>query len=95
MRDNYTDKFSSEKITPDLVGKLSLSDFRELGVQNRNEVMKLRMECSKYGPTFYKSLQTHTIVLPYNYLETQNITPLLTLWLPRSNISLTCKLSIS
>ena len=46
--DHFIDKFSSEKITPDLVGKLSLSEFRELGVQNRNEVMKLRMECSKY-----------------------------------------------
>ena len=48
--DHFIDKFSSEKITPDLVGKLSLSEFRELGVQNRNEVMKLQMECSKYGP---------------------------------------------
>ena len=30
--DHLIDKFISEKITPDLVGKLSLNDFRELGV---------------------------------------------------------------
>ena len=47
--DHLIDKFISEKITPDLVGKLSLNDFRELGVHNRNEIMKLRIECSKYG----------------------------------------------
>ena len=38
-----------EKITPHLVGKLSLNEFKELGVQNRNDIMALRMECSKYG----------------------------------------------
>ena len=47
--DHLIDKFISEKITPDLVGKLSLNDFRELGVHNRNEIMKLRIKCSKYG----------------------------------------------
>ena len=41
--DHLIDKFISEKITPDL------NDFRELGVHNRNEIMKLRIECSKYG----------------------------------------------
>ena len=46
--DHLIDKFISEKITPDLVAKLSLNDFRELEVHNRNEIMKLRIECSKY-----------------------------------------------
>ena len=42
-------RFNIEKITPDLVGKLSLNEFKELGVQNRNDIMVVRMECSKYG----------------------------------------------
>ena len=47
--DHFIDKFSSEKITPDLVGKLSFSDFWELEAQSRGKIMKLWMECSKYG----------------------------------------------
>ena len=47
--DYFIGKFNGEKITPGLIGKLSLNDFRELGVQNRNDIMTLRMECSKYG----------------------------------------------
>ena len=39
-----------EKITPDLVGKLSLNEFKKLGVRNRDDIMALRVECSKYGP---------------------------------------------
>ena len=38
-----------EKITPDLVGKLSLNEFEKLGVQNRDDIMASRVECSKYG----------------------------------------------
>ena len=30
-----------EKITPDIVGKLSLSDFKELGIQSRSNIMAL------------------------------------------------------
>lgn len=43
------ERFDAEKITPDLVGKLSLNEMKELGVQNRSDMMTLRLECMKYG----------------------------------------------
>ena len=48
--DLFIEKFDMEKITPDLVGKLSLYVFKELGVQNRSDIMALRVKCTKYGP---------------------------------------------
>lgn len=39
-------KFDKDKITPDIVGKLSMSNFQMLGVTN---MMMLRTECIKYG----------------------------------------------
>lgn len=45
----FIERFEMEKITPDLVGKLSLNDFKELGVQNRSDIMALRVKCTKYG----------------------------------------------
>ena len=45
----FIEKFIMEKITPDLVGKLSLNEFEKLGVQNRDDIMALKVECSKYG----------------------------------------------
>ena len=47
--EHFIERFDTEKITPDLVGKLSLNEFKELGVQNRNDIMALRIECTKYG----------------------------------------------
>jgi hypothetical protein len=47
--DYSIERFKIEKITPDLVGKRSLNEFKELEVQNRGDIMALRMECSKYG----------------------------------------------
>ena len=41
--------FNMEKITPDIVGKLSLSDFKELGMQSHSNIMALQLECIKYG----------------------------------------------
>ena len=38
-----------EKITPDIVGKLSLSDFKELGMQSPSDIVVLQLECIKYG----------------------------------------------
>lgn len=45
----FIERFDMEKITPDLVGRLSLNEFKELGLQNRNDIMALRIECTKYG----------------------------------------------
>ena len=46
--DYLIEKFITEKITPDLVGNLSLNEFKELGTHNRNDIMAVRIECSKY-----------------------------------------------
>ena len=45
----FIEKFRMENITPDVVGKLFLNEFKKLGVQNRDGIMALRVECSKYG----------------------------------------------
>ena len=47
--ENYVQMFNAEKITPNIVGKLSLADFKELGMQSRKDIMSLRLECVKYG----------------------------------------------
>lgn len=41
--------FLTEKITADVVCKLSLQEFRQLGVIHNSDIMKLRTECAKYG----------------------------------------------
>ena len=47
--DHFIEKFNAEKITPDKVGKISLNKFKELGIQNRANIMALCLECTKYG----------------------------------------------
>ena len=42
---NYVEIFNMEKITPDIVAKSSLSDFKELEIQSRSNIMVLRLEC--------------------------------------------------
>ena len=37
--ENYIQMFNAEKITPNIVGKLSLADFKELGMQSRKNIM--------------------------------------------------------
>jgi len=51
-------RFQEEKITPDIICKLSLDDFRQLGVVDRCLVMKLRVECLKYGNDRPLTLET-------------------------------------
>ena len=43
-------KFLEEKISPDLVCKLSMYDMNGLGVYSSVDMMKLRTQCIKYGP---------------------------------------------
>ena len=43
------EKFEIEKITPDVVSKLSLSEFEALGVSDGAIMMRLRVECTVYG----------------------------------------------
>lgn len=42
--------FLHEKISPDLVCKLSMPELNMLGVYNSSDMMKLRTKCIKYGP---------------------------------------------
>ena len=45
----YTKTFIDEKITPDIVCKLSSHEMEALGVSCRADMMKLRTECVEYG----------------------------------------------
>jgi hypothetical protein len=63
-----TEKFDMEKITPHIVGKLSLSEFKKLGLQNRNDIMTLRLECAKYGPEKPQRSQMNVALLSLIFL---------------------------
>ena len=41
--------FRKEKISPDIVCKLSMHELKYLGVTNSSDMMKLRVECITYG----------------------------------------------
>lgn len=41
--------FEAEKISPDIIGKLAVSEFQQLGVTNRGDMMALRTACVHYG----------------------------------------------
>lgn len=41
--------FEREKITPDIICLLSAQDMKTLGISQTTDMMKLRMECVKYG----------------------------------------------
>ncbi|XP_069140000.1 uncharacterized protein [Argopecten irradians] len=49
--DHAYNNFEREKITPDIVGKLSAVELGTLGIVNSSDMMKLRTECVKYGHT--------------------------------------------
>lgn len=46
---HLTEVFQKEKITPDIVSHLSVHETNQLGVNNRVDMMKIRMECSTLG----------------------------------------------
>ena len=46
---NYIPSFEREKITTDLVPKLSLQEFQVLGISNRRDMMNLRIKCSTFN----------------------------------------------
>ncbi|KAH3801388.1 hypothetical protein DPMN_155037 [Dreissena polymorpha] len=41
--------FEREKITPDIVNKLSAHEMETLGISNRTDMMRVRIECNKHG----------------------------------------------
>ena len=47
--DGLIDRFEEEKISSDIVCQLSLHELKELGLQNRSEIMTLRIACVTFG----------------------------------------------
>ena len=41
-------RFLQESITLDIINKLSIDDFRKLGLVNRTDIMRLREKCTVY-----------------------------------------------
>ena len=47
--DHLIDNFETQKISPDIVCKLSWQDLEILGITNKQDVMSLRIACSTFG----------------------------------------------
>ena len=47
--EHLSQRFQLEKISPDIFCQLTSHEMEELGVQNRSDMMNLRLCCSKYG----------------------------------------------
>ena len=45
---SYIEAFENEKITPDVVCKMSLHDMHCVGLNDRSDIMKLRTACVSY-----------------------------------------------
>ena len=65
---NLTEVFTREKITPDIVSLMSASEMKQLGVNSREDMMKLRIECSTYG-RFKPRRQRETIIWRSGFLH--------------------------
>ena len=65
--------FAEEKITPDIVGKLSAYDLELLGLSSRTNMMRLRVECVKFGgeqlPKINSSCGAPKFHIPRSVLE--------------------------
>ena len=63
-------RFVEEKISPDTVCKLSIEDFHNLGINDRNAIMSLRIACSTFGSyTPKRGCHTNKFVVPQIFLE--------------------------
>ena len=59
-----------EKISPDIVCKLSIKGFHNLGFKDHNTIMSLRIACSTFGSyTLKRDCQTNKFVIPKIFLE--------------------------
>ena len=45
---HLTDRFQTEKITPDIICMLSTHEMNVLGITNKVDMMNLRLECYTY-----------------------------------------------
>ena len=63
-------RFVEEKISPDIVCKLSIEDFHNLGINDRNAIMHLRISCSTFvSYTPKRGCHTSKFVIPKIFLE--------------------------
>ena len=63
-------RFVEEKISPDIACKLSIEDFHNLGINDRNAIMSLRIACSTFGSyTPRRGCHTNKFVIPKIFLE--------------------------
>ena len=58
-------RFAEEKISPDIVCKLSIEDFHNLGINDRNATIALRIACSAFDSyTPKRGSHTNKFVIP-------------------------------
>ena len=63
-------RFVEEKISPDIVWKLSIEDFHNLGINDRNAIMCLRIACSTFGSyPPERGCHTNKFAFPKIFLE--------------------------
>ena len=63
-------RFVKEKISSDIVCKLSLEDFHNLGINDHNAIMSLRIACSTFGRyTPKRGCHTNKFVIRKIFLE--------------------------
>ena len=57
--DHFIENFKEQKISPDIVSKLSSQDLEILGITNKQDVMSLRIACLIYGERSPIKLSSH------------------------------------
>ena len=58
-------RFVEEKISPDIVCKLSIENYHNLGINDRNAIVSLRIACSTFGSyTPKRGCNTNKFVIP-------------------------------
>ena len=62
----FIPKFLGEKITPNIVFKLSSYEFRLLVIADSSDIMSLHVYCSKYGKYTPQKLPSQSGALKYN-----------------------------
>ena len=68
--EGLVEAFRKEDITPDIVCKLTIEEFKQLGLLDRNSIMKLRVECSTFGGFVpRKAIHTNKFEIPKQLLE--------------------------
>ena len=66
----HSARFAEEKISSDIVCKLSIEDFHDLGINDRNAIMTLRIACSTFGSyTPKRGCHTNKLVITKTFLE--------------------------